>query len=73
VFHAGLESLYFKCPSEISVLAGVGSQGETKIDIKSRRKRQAALLGEIATKVFWDEATDEYEVGMPCAQCGLQS
>ena len=60
----------FKCPSKISVLAGVHSQGDTKIDIKSSWKREAALLGKIATKVFGDETTDEYEVGMPCAQCG---
>jgi hypothetical protein len=73
MFHAGLESLYFKCPSEISVLAGVGSQGDTKIDIKSSWKGKAALLGKIATKVFGDKTTDEYEVGMPCAQCGPQS
>jgi hypothetical protein len=73
MFHAGLESLYFKCPSEISVLAGVGSQGDAKIDIKSGRKRQAALLGKIATKVFGDKTTDEDEVGMPCPQCGPES
>lgn len=61
-----------KFPREVSVLTGVSRQGDAEIDIQLGWAGQIAILSEDATKVFGNQATDEYKVGMPLAKSGPQ-
>ena len=60
-----LETLSIEFPQKASVLPGVRAQSDAEIDIEGGRTRQAAVLGEVAAKVFGHEATDEHEIGVP--------
>ena len=72
VLGASFESLTLKFPREVSVLTGVSRQGDAEIDIQRGWSRQIAILSEVATKVFGNQATDEYKFGMPLAKSGPQ-
>ncbi len=65
VFFTSLEALAREFPKKASVLPGVSGQSDAEIDIERGRTRQTALLGEVATKIFGNKATNEHEIAMP--------